>query len=186
MLEKYGVVASFFLVGQDITAETSRSVERALSLGCEAENHSLTHRSMPALTAEEIVYEVKETSERIRKITGREPEFFRPPFIDVDQKMYDNIDLTFICGSGCGDWDEKVGVEERISGTLANAKHGEIFLLHDTWVNTKTVPAIDVIIPELLRQEYTFVTVSQLFEKCGVTPARNVMYSNVFDNSGKA
>jgi len=33
--------------------------------------------------------------------------------------------------------------------------------------------------PELKRQGYTFVTVSDLFAKCNVTPRKRVIYSNV-------
>ena len=183
ILEKYHVPASFFLIGQNIGKDTAKSVERALKLGCEAENHSFTHSNMPAFTPEQITDEINEPSRLIKEITGRDPEFFRPPYIDYDQKMFDTIPLTFICGSGCDDWDPNFGVEHRIQKTLANAKHGEIFLLHDSADNTMTVPAIDVIIPELLDRGYTFLTVSALFRECGVTPGRNVIYSNVFQES---
>ena len=103
ILQENEVVASFFLIGQQITAETRYLVKRAHDMGCSVENHSKTHQSMPKQNEKEIVEEIRYTSDLIEEITGEKPEFFRPPYIDYDQKMYDLIDLGFICGYGCED-----------------------------------------------------------------------------------
>ena len=180
-LKKYNIVGTFFLIGERITDESEKSVERALSQGCEIENHTWTHPFMTKLTAEEIREEVESTTERIVKITGRKPEFFRPPFIEVNQLMYDTIDMTFICGAGCDDWIPDTTAQRRYELAMEHAKHGEMILLHDMIYNEKTVEALDMMIPEMLEKGFEFVTVSQLFRQCGVTPKRNVLYSNVFD-----
>ena len=98
------------------------------------------------------------------EITGEAPKFFRPPFIAVNQTMYDNIDLTFICGAGCEDWVPTVSAQERIERVLANAEDGQIVLLHDMQWNQNTADALKVIIPELKKRGFEFVTVAQLFE----------------------
>ena len=87
VLEENHAVASFFLIGQQITEETEYLVKRAHDMGCTIENHSKTHQSMPKQSEQEIVDEIKETSDRIEKIVEEKPEFFRPPYIDYDQKM---------------------------------------------------------------------------------------------------
>ena len=180
-LKKYNIVGTFFLIGERITDESEKSVERALSQGCEIENHTWTHPFMTKLTAEEIREEVESTTERIVKITGRKPEFFRPPFIEVNQLMYDTIDMTFICGAGCDDWIPDTTAQRRYELAMEHAKHGEMILLHDMIYNEKTVEALDMMIPEMLEKGFEFVTVSQLFRRCGVTPKKNILYSNVFD-----
>ena len=38
-----------------------------------------------------------------------------------------------------------------------------------------------MIIPKLMEEGYEFVTMSELFGKCGVKAERNVIYSNVFE-----
>ena len=179
VLQENGVVASFFLIGQQITDETRYLVKRAHDMGCSIENHSKTHQSMPKLSRQEIVEEIQYTSGLIEEITGEKPAFFRPPFIDYDQKMYDLIDLGFICGYGCEDWLPSVTAQERIDRVLHDANPGFIILLHDMTDNTNTVEAIKTIIPELKKQGYEFVTVRDLFQKSGIKPQRNVIYMGV-------
>ena len=179
VLQENGVVASFFLIGQQITDETRYLVKRAHDMGCSIENHSKTHQSMPKQSSQEIVEEIQYTTDLIEEITGEKPEFFRPPFIDYDQKMYDLIDLGFICGYGCEDWLPSVTVQERIDRVLHDANPGFIILLHDMTDNTNTVEAIKTIIPELKKQGYEFVTVRDLFQKSGIKPQRNAIYMGV-------
>ena len=101
VLEENEIVASFFLIGDSITAESSQVVRRAVSLGCEIENHSTTHSFMSNMTPEHIHREITNCTKKIIDITGRSPRFFRPPYIDVSRTMFDETGLTFICGSGC-------------------------------------------------------------------------------------
>ena len=180
ILEEQGIVGTFFLIAGNITPESAEMVRRAQRMGCDIENHSVTHGFMDKMTAGQIRKEVAECSAKISGITGREPVFFRPPFIALNQTMFDNIGLTFICGSGCEDWVPEVSAEERARRTLANAKDGEIILLHDMERNTNTVEALKTIIPELKARGFTFHTVADIFRTCGVTPIRNRLYSNVF------
>ena len=180
LLQEYDIPGTFFLIGKNITPESAKIARRALEMGCEIENHSVTHSHMNQMTAEQIREEIAECTRRIAEITGKEPRYFRPPFIAVNQTLFDNVDLTFICGSGCEDWVPEVSAQERARRTLANAKDGEIVLLHDMEHNVNTVEALKTIIPELKERGYTFHTVDGLFKECGVTPIRNRLYSNVF------
>lgn len=179
LLEKYNIVASFFLIGNNITPGTEAVVKRAYDMGCEINNHSKTHSMMNKMEAEEIVAEIKFTSDKIKAITGEEPKFFRPPYIAVNKTMYDNVGLPFICGFGANDWEDKVSAEERSEKMIKQAKDGGITLLHDTQGNSKTVEALDTIIPTLLEQGFQFVTVSQVFEAQGVEPKTTEMYTYV-------
>ncbi len=177
-LEENGAVGTFFLIAQNITPESAEMVRRAKAMGCGIENHSLTHGFMNQMTVEQIRAEVQACTDRIVEITGEAPKFFRPPFIAVSQEMYDNIDLTFICGAGCEDWVPTVSTQERIDRVLANAEDGQIVLLHDMMWNQNTADALKVIIPELKKRGFRFVTCAQLFEEKGVTPKKGWLYSN--------
>ena len=182
-LKKYGVTASFFLVGNNITDESAEIAEKAHKAGCELNNHSLTHSVMPDFSAEEIRREIKITNGKIRSITGKTPRFFRPPYIAVNETVHDNIDLTFIAGIGAEDWIDEISAETRAEKILSQVKNGDIILLHDMEGNFRTAAALDTIIPELLRQEYRFLTVSELFDEHGVTPKRGTVYTNVLQNT---
>ena len=168
VLEQYGITASFFLVGNNINSSTESVVKRAYDMGCEIGNHSKTHSYMNEMTAEEIIDEIQYVNEYVERITGEAPVFFRPPYIAVSNIMYEEIDMPFICGFGCNDWDDKVTVEKRYKYIIKQAEDGGIILLHDAQGNSKTVEALHTIIPELQAQGYEFVTVSELFEIKGV------------------
>ena len=181
VLAKHDVPATFFLIGKNINEETAENMKRALELGCEIGNHSLTHSRMSQMDEEQVKTEILATSRMIEQITGQVPKFFRPPFIDVKPEMYDWIDLTFICGKGCEDWVDTVDKDTRREGIIANAEPGAIYLLHDFEGNEATVEALDEAIPVLKEQGYVFVTVAQLFEKLQCTPDGHTMYTVVPD-----
>ena len=183
ILEQEGIKASFFLIARNITPESAEVVRRAKAMGCEIENHTVTHPFMDKLTVEEIRREVQECTDRIIEITGEAPKYFRPPFIALSRAMYDTIDLTFICGMGCEDWVPTVTAEERAGRVLANAADGQIVLLHDMQGNQNTVEALKTIIPELKKRGYEFATVSELFEKKHVTPRHGWLYTNVLQET---
>ena len=168
VLEKYQVRASFFLIGTNINDESAKSVKRAYDLGCDIENHSRTHSYMDKMTADEIKDEVAYVNDKVKEITGTTPKFFRPPYIAVNNTMYDNIDMTFISGYGCNDWEDRVTAEYRAKYLEKKAADGVIFLLHDAEGNSKTVEALDKAIPILLEKGFQFATISELFELKGV------------------
>lgn len=178
-LEKHGVVASFFLVGNNINDETAKVVKRAFDMGCEINNHSRSHSDMTTLSAEEIQSEYKFVDDKVFEITGEHTKFFRPPYIAVHQIMFDNIDAPFIAGIGASDWEDRVTAEKRAKTILKQAKDGDIILLHDMEGNSQTVEALDTIIPELKAQGYKFVTVSELFKAKGIDPDMEKVYTNV-------
>lgn len=170
VLEKYGIKASFFLIGNNIDDESAEAVKRAYDMGCEIGNHSRSHSYMDKLTAEEITEEVTYVNEKVIEITGEAPTFFRPPYIAVNDKMFETIEMPFIAGYGANDWEDRVTADRRALMVLRQAKNGAIILLHDAKGNSQTVEALDTIIPELQAQGYEFVTISEVFRECGAEP----------------
>jgi hypothetical protein len=134
---------------------------------------------MSKMQAEEVKAEITYVDEKVKEITGEYPKFFRPPFIDVSQSLYDAVDLPFICGIDCQDYMPNVTAQERADYILNGAKDGVIVLLHDAAGNQATVDALKIAMPELVEQGYEFVTLTELFERQGETPKHNILYSNV-------
>ncbi len=181
VLKKHNVKASFFLVGNSFNEETEKYAVAEYEYGCELCNHSQTHSVMSDLTKDEIISEINFTDKKVEKITGNKTAFFRPPYIAYNKLMFDEIDKTFICGVGAEDWEDSVSAEERFKRIVAQSENGTIILLHDMQGNFKTVEAVDMIIPELKNKGFEFVTISELFKKCNVTPQKDIIYTNVFD-----
>lgn len=178
VLEKYGVKGSFFLIGNNITEESAESVKRAYEMGCDIGNHSKSHPFMTDLSDEEILEEIKFTNDKIYDIIGEYPKYFRPPYIAVNNKMFDLIDETFINGFGVTDYDDRVTAEIRYKRVMRQAKDGAIILLHDAAGNSQTVEALDMMIPDLISQGYELVTLTELFERKGITLGdEKILYS---------
>lgn len=181
ILQKYDVPASFFVVGNNISLQTEEVMRRAVSMGCEIQNHSRTHRDMTTMTAEEITEEIKFTSDRVREAVGKAPEFFRPPYIAVNDLMRQTVGLPFIQGVGAEDYLDEVSAQERCDRIIAQAGDGKVILLHDKEGNFRTVDAVEMIIPKLKAEGYRFVTISDLFKEKGITPKVGAMYTTVFE-----
>lgn len=181
-LEKYEIVASFFVIGDNITGSAAegsgRAMKRAYDMGCEIHNHSKTHSDMTKMTAEDIIAELEYTSDKVEEITGEPTRFFRPPYIAVNNTMFESTEMPFIAGVGANDWMDTVSAEDRAQKILEQSRDGGIILLHDAQGNSKTVDALDIIIPSLLDEGYTFVTMSELFEAKEITPTDGIIYSN--------
>lgn len=177
------MVGSFFVCGEHLTEETKPILKRAYRMGCEIDNHSYSHSNMTELSKEDILSEIDRTSRIVFETIGKYPKFFRPPYIAINQSMFDVINLPFICGYGCNDWNSNVSVKERIDGILKQAEDGCIILLHDLYGNDKTVQALDVVIPKLKSLNFELVTVSQLFTLKGIIPTvhKNMLYTNVMN-----
>ena len=181
VLEEFDVPGSFFVIGQNINDSTACQMNRSISLGGEIQNHSYTHSFMAQLSPEEVEDEIKRTSDLIEKYTGTRPWLFRPPYLNYNQSMHEVIDLTFICGVGCRDWEADQSTQARYDDIMRKVKDGDIILLHDFVGNDNSVEALKMIIPELKKQGYKFVTVTELFEKKGITPSAHsgYIYTNV-------
>ena len=170
IIEEYGITASFFVIGGNITPESAKVMQRAHTLGCEINSHSFTHSYMNEMSADDIRDEMERTSELIYQYTGEYPKFFRPPYIAVSEEMFDIIDLPFISGLGCNDWDDSVSVEKRVRFLTEKCPENCIILLHDQAANEKTVEALREALPIMLKNGFTFVTTTELFIANGITP----------------
>jgi len=182
VLDKYGVKATFFLIGQNINNNTKSILQRQSNSGHELANHSYTHSDMTTMSWSAIQNEINQTNNLIKQYTGQTPKFFRPPYISVNSTMYSAIDMAFIQGSMHNDWDGSSSSSQIANSVIQSAKDGQIILLHDFNGNNATVQALPTIIENLKNQGYQFVTLSQLFEYKGKNAnVDNKIWSNVYN-----
>lgn len=181
-LDKYDVDATFFMVGQRLNDSTSAIVKRVVDSGCEIGNHSWSYSGMGNMSSAEVKKSIDDTTAAIQKYSGTTPKFFRPPYLQTSSTMFSTIDLTFASGIVCYDWDQSTSAEARANYIINGVKDGAIILMHDVQPLPHPTPeALDIIIPELKKQGYEFVTLSELFRRKGVAldPSDNKMYVTV-------
>lgn len=176
-LQIHEIPGSFFLVGKNISPESTQVVKTAVKQGCEIENHSITHSVMSGMDIDAVLEEIEKDNVQIREITGTDPAFFRPPYIAVSPEMCEAVPLPMIAGYGAEDWEESVTASMRAQRVLSQLRDGVIILLHDAAGNQMTVDALDTIITLSKKQGYRFVTVRDLFKEKDVTPVKGVVYN---------
>jgi len=169
-LSRHSVPATFFLVGSQVNVETAAVMKRAIALGCELQNHSWSHAHMGTMDMAEVRAEVLKTSVAIQSVAGTTPAFFRPPYFEVNDAMFDAVEMPMIAGTSCLDWDPAVSAEKRAKLIIDQAKDGSIFLLHDFAENDSITETLDLIFPALEGMGFSFVTLSDLFARKGIDP----------------
>lgn len=171
-IEKYNIVATFFLIGQLVNDKTKPVIDREIKDGSEFGNHSWEWRSMDNLTPDEIKQSINKTSEAIEKYTHETPLYFRPPNLAVSKTMYDTIDLIFIDGITACDWFGcGTTAQDIVNNVIKEMDDGVIILLHDVQPEPHPTPeALDILIPLLKQQGYEFVTLSELFKRKHIDP----------------
>lgn len=176
LLEQIYGKATFFVVGNCITEESAQVLKYAVRNGFEIGNHSMNHLHMSGMCAEDITREIDSVQNMVEQATGKKPVLFRPPYIDVDEKLLAAVPMPFIAGSGNYDWDPGCTVEQRVALALEAVEDGAILLMHCFEGNEATVEALRIILPELQRQGFEMVTVSRLFEEKNTALENGVMY----------
>lgn len=183
LIAKYDIPATFFVNGNKIDKKSVKVMQRAHDMGCEIENHTITHPHLTTLKPEEVKAEIEKNSEIIEKYTSEAPHYLRPPYLDWNAEVAAATGLTLIGGYCPSDWEPTQTVQGRIDGILTNIKDGDVLLMHDFEGNEGTVKALETVIPELLSRGFTFVTVSELFKlrfPDGQEPRHDIVYHNVY------
>ncbi len=177
VLEKYGAHATFFCVGDNIKTSTYPVMQRMLELNCEIGNHGNGWNVMSGMTPEQLTADYNAVQDKVYAAVGVYPKVFRAPGLNVSQTMYDTIPLPFMGGNlGIPDWDESVGLEDRINALRNNIEDGRIVLIHDVALNAE---ALEIVLPEIIDQGFKVVTVTELYTLRGYNPSSdsNMQYT---------
>ncbi len=167
VLNKYQAKATFFIVGQN-AEKNPELISRMYDEGHELANHTYTH---PLKTnVSNLMKEIDQTNETLYSITGFKPTLFRPVEGQFSDAMIDAIAkegykvVMWSWHLDTLDW-KSPGVHRIVNTVLKGVKAGNIVLFHDGGGNrAQTVKALEQILPELEKQGYRFVTVSELLE----------------------
>ena len=158
-LKERGVHATFFLMGKNIEGEED-IVKRMSEEGHLIGNHSYEHIQLTKAGAKAVCEAVEHTQEQIEVITGKRPEFIRPPYGDWNEELEEEIGMTPVLWSlDSLDWKLK-DTGKIIRQVLKDVKDGDIILLHDIFPSS--VEAALELIDILQKEGYVFVTADEL------------------------
>ncbi len=158
-LKKRGVKATFFLMGENIAGKESL-VQRMQAEGHLIGNHSYRHIQMTKEGAEQACAEIEQTETLIQDITGRRPEYLRPPYGAWNEQLECRVNLTTVLWNVDSlDWKLQ-NTEQIVRRVEKDVKNGDIILMHDIFPTS--VEAALRIVDDLQKQGYEFVTVEEL------------------------
>lgn len=164
LLSEYDAKATFFVVGEraEMYPDLIYQIDQE---GHELANHTYTHSLK--ITPEKLEEELKKTNEIIHDITGTYPFLYRPVGGSYNDRIINTAvenGYTVIMWSWHQDTEDwkRPGVHKIVSKVLSGAHPGDIVLFHDAGGDrTQTVEALKEILPELKKQGYKFVTISE-------------------------
>lgn len=165
-LEENGVKATFFVVGTQIEAYPE-ALQRENELGMEIGSHTYDHTLLNKVDAETIKEKMQQNEDVMTNIIGHGTTLMRPTGGGINDTVRSAVNQPMICWDvDTRDWEHR-DAQKTISNILEQVQDGSIILMHDLY--SATVDASEIIIPELIRQGYKLVTVSELAELRGVT-----------------
>ena len=180
LLEQYNAKATFFVCGSNLSVSTRSVLQRAISLGCEIGNHTVSHEDMTKLSAEDLLEEIQTTNEKIALHSGKDYrcKLYRPPYGNINRSVMDTLYdngirmYSILWSSDSLDWEYQsrykkgeISREEAIQGAfdtiVRETSEGTVILMHD--IHEITPDILALVLEKYTAEGYTFVTVSELF-----------------------
>ncbi|MDR3186705.1 MAG: polysaccharide deacetylase family protein [Christensenellaceae bacterium] len=162
ILEKNNSKATFFLVGFwiDMYPDLVKDIDKHGHL---IANHSLNHLHMSKLSSNQINDEILFTSDKIERLVGYRPKYFRAPFGEYNnfliKQVLANNALMIQWDVDTLDWrgDSAQSIIDRVN---TNAKDGSIILCHNN--SDHILEALPVIIASLKKNGYSLVRLDEM------------------------
>ncbi len=158
-LKERGVKATFFLIGENAD-KNPEIVKRMAEEGHLIGNHTYHHVELTKVSENEARLELADTNAVIARITGKEPEYMRPPFGAWQRKLEQEIRMLPVLWTiDPLDWTTE-NPDEIVNKVVTEAEENDIILLHDCY---KSSVEAGLRIVDILQEEgFVFVTVDEL------------------------
>ena len=100
----------------------------------------------------------------------------RPPYGEHNELVDKTVKVPMIAWSvDSEDWKSR-NKDSIVKEVLDHVQDGSIVLMHDLY--STTADAVEYLVPELIKQGYELVTVSELFERKGIEIEAGKLYRN--------
>ncbi len=159
-LEKYKCVATFFDVGKCMKSYP-QITQKEEAIGCEVGSHTYAHKNLDTLSKDEILEDIKMAEDIYKETLGHDLTLVRPPYGDANSTVKLTLNYPLINWDvDTMDWKtkdkESIIAEVNKIGNL----DGRIILMHSIYKST--ADAVAKLVPQLLKQGYELVTISEL------------------------
>lgn len=169
ILDKHHIKATFFMVGKEMVkypAIVSEVARRGHAIG----NHTYSHpHNIELDTRAQVVRELEKCEQIIERLTGTRTHLFRPPRGLMDGTVFSVANeegYQIVLWTVSADHHDAPTPQLMAKRVLQHIRPGGIILAHDGMFCTrrKDVEATSLIIKELTRQGYKFVTIPELIK----------------------
>jgi peptidoglycan/xylan/chitin deacetylase (PgdA/CDA1 family) len=168
ILQEHNIPATFFVVGSQV-AKYPEVTKRIVREGHLITSHSWSHANLRNLSSAELDYEIRETGNIIRKYTGENIHFLRPPWGFVSDNLLQTArDMGYKVVNWNVDSEDWNGTaaDQILLNVIPNTDKNSILLFHSAGGRNQKLDSTISVLPELIRtlknNGFTFVTIDEL------------------------
>eukprot|EP01083_Nonionella_stella_P191883 709828_1 len=139
VLKEYNISATFFVITNQINADTQPILQRMIEEGHTIGSHSHWHKNLQYMNLTLIKEEVELADAVLTPILGEKPKLFRPPFgsmsAQVNNYLTEQGYTIILWSAGCVDWwftDHNISLDtSNAAMRYGLAEEGGIVCMHD-------------------------------------------------------
>lgn len=158
-LKERGVTATFFVTGEHAQLHPD-IIKRMHDEGHLIGNHTYSHIQLTSSNKDTFQNELIQTNKILYDITGDEVQYVRPPYGSWDKKIETELNMfPVLWNVDPLDWCTS-NADRVANAVIKKVSDNDIVLMHDYY--DSSVDAAIMIVDELKRQGYEFVTVDKI------------------------
>lgn len=158
-LKERNVHATFFVTGEHAELHPD-IIKRMHDEGHLIGNHTYSHIQLTNSNRDKFREELIKTNEILYEITGDEIQYVRPPYGSWDKKLESDLNMFPVLWN-IDPLDWCTANSSRVArSVISKVSENDIILMHDYY--DTSVEAAIMVVDELTKQGYTFVTVEEI------------------------
>jgi len=161
ILKANNAVATFFELGYRMEQNSSK-MDMIINNDNQIGNHSFNHKIYTKITTAEMMDQIDSTNALMKQIVNTTATVVRPPNGSMNDSVRQNIGYPMILWNvDSKDWESR-NKDAIVKAVLSNLDDGDIIVMHDIY--STSADAIEVLVPELIKQGYQLVTIQEMFD----------------------
>ncbi len=164
ILAKHNAKATFFCLGSraDSNPDMLKKISNA---GHEVANHSYSHPNLVQLSLNDALANINSATNAIKNVTGKSPGYLRPPYGSYNDAIANSTNMKIaLWNVDSWDWKLRDG-KATYEHVLQTMRTNPVILFHDIY--NSSADAIELLVPQLIKEGYTFVTYSEMMALTG-------------------